>query len=187
MTRRGRSVVAGFIGLLIALAHAGEACAHASLVRASPADGAVRACCAAGAELDVQRAGLAAGDPSHRTRWSVDRAALGRWRKQHCHGHRARELAARNAPAELARDLGRRASGRRLVDVLDRRAERAARGGRGQSRRARRAHGPVGGQGRALCRALRRHRRRLLLCLVCRARFRGGGRSRGCSCSSPPG
>ena len=41
MTRRGRSFVAGFIGLLIALAHAGEACAHASLVRASPADGAV--------------------------------------------------------------------------------------------------------------------------------------------------
>jgi copper transport protein len=41
MTGRGRSVVASFIGLLIALAHAGEACAHASLVRASPADGAV--------------------------------------------------------------------------------------------------------------------------------------------------
>jgi copper transport protein len=45
MTGRGRSVVACFIALLIALvialAHAGEACAHASLVKASPADGAV--------------------------------------------------------------------------------------------------------------------------------------------------
>ena len=41
MTRRGRAVVACFIALLIALAHAGEACAHASLVKASPADGAV--------------------------------------------------------------------------------------------------------------------------------------------------
>ena len=41
MRRRGTSVVAGIIALLIALAHAGEACAHASLVKASPADGAV--------------------------------------------------------------------------------------------------------------------------------------------------
>ena len=41
MTGRGRSVVACFIALVIALAHAGEACAHASLVKASPADGAV--------------------------------------------------------------------------------------------------------------------------------------------------
>src|SRR3954463_6195157 len=41
MTRRGRAVVAGFIALLIALALAGEAYAHASLVKASPADGAV--------------------------------------------------------------------------------------------------------------------------------------------------
>src|SRR3954471_8316071 len=40
MTRRGRAVVAGFIALLIALALAGEAYAHASLVKASPADGA---------------------------------------------------------------------------------------------------------------------------------------------------
>jgi copper transport protein len=41
MTRRGKAVVAGFIALLIALALAGEAYAHASLVKASPADGAV--------------------------------------------------------------------------------------------------------------------------------------------------
>src|SRR3954468_18032481 len=41
MTRRGRAVVAGFIALLIALALASEAYAHASLVKASPADGAV--------------------------------------------------------------------------------------------------------------------------------------------------
>jgi copper transport protein len=41
MTGRGRSVVACFIALVIALAHTGEACAHASLVKASPADGAV--------------------------------------------------------------------------------------------------------------------------------------------------
>jgi copper transport protein len=41
MTRRGTSVVACFIALLIALAHTSEACAHASLVKASPADGAV--------------------------------------------------------------------------------------------------------------------------------------------------
>jgi copper transport protein len=41
MTRRGKSVVACFIALLIALAHTSEACAHASLVKASPADGAV--------------------------------------------------------------------------------------------------------------------------------------------------
>jgi copper transport protein len=41
MTRHGKSVVACFIALLIVVAHAGEACAHASLVKASPADGAV--------------------------------------------------------------------------------------------------------------------------------------------------
>ena len=41
MTRRGRAVAAGFIALLIALALAGEAYAHASLVKAAPADGAV--------------------------------------------------------------------------------------------------------------------------------------------------
>jgi copper transport protein len=41
MTRRGRAVVACFIVLLIALALASEAYAHASLVNASPADGAV--------------------------------------------------------------------------------------------------------------------------------------------------
>src|SRR3954471_16260708 len=40
MTRRGKAVLAGFIALLIALA-LGEAYAHASLVKASPADGAV--------------------------------------------------------------------------------------------------------------------------------------------------
>jgi methionine-rich copper-binding protein CopC len=38
MTRRGKAVVACFIALLIALALAGEAYAHASLVKASPAD-----------------------------------------------------------------------------------------------------------------------------------------------------
>jgi copper transport protein len=41
MTRHGKTVVACFIALLIVVAHAGEACAHASLVKASPADGAV--------------------------------------------------------------------------------------------------------------------------------------------------
>jgi copper transport protein len=41
MTRHGKSVVACFIALLIVVAHAGEACAHASLLKASPADGAV--------------------------------------------------------------------------------------------------------------------------------------------------
>ena len=41
MTRRGKAVVACFIALLIALTLTGEAYAHASLVKASPADGAV--------------------------------------------------------------------------------------------------------------------------------------------------
>src|SRR3954469_15186239 len=41
MTRRGKGIVACFITLLTALALTGEAYAHASLVKASPADGAV--------------------------------------------------------------------------------------------------------------------------------------------------
>ena len=83
----------------------------------------------------------------------------------------ARKPAARHARAELARDLGRRASGRRRADVRGRRTERTTGGGSGGSCRSWRAPGIVDGQGRALCRALRRRRRCILLRLDRRPGF----------------
>ena len=52
--------------LLTALVQTSAAFAHASLVRAEPADGALVARAAGGAAADLQRAGVAAGDAAHR-------------------------------------------------------------------------------------------------------------------------
>ena len=76
-----------------------------------------------------------------------DRSAR-RSRRRETHGRRPRRRpAARHARAELARDLGRRASGRRRVDVLDRRAERAT-GRRGEGVPIGGVRAAMGGEGR---------------------------------------
>ena len=139
MTRRGRAVVACFIALLIALALAGEAYAHASLVKASPADGAVVPVAPAVLSLTFNEPvsplviRLIGPDGA-----SIEPGAVVA-ENNDGHGHRAGAPATRHARAELARDLVRWTSGRRLADVLDRRAERAARGGSRSWRRTRRA------------------------------------------------
>ena len=119
--------------------------------------------------IDLQRAGIAAGHASHRSGRRSGRACS-RGRERHGHADAA-AAAARQLCAELARDLGRRTSGRRLAAVLGWCAERAA-GGAPSGRRCGGAGYAMGGEGRHLCRTLRRHWRRVLRSLDRRARHR---------------
>ena len=171
MTGRGRSVVACFIGLLIALAHAGEACAHASLVRASPADGAVVPVAPPALSLTFNEPVA----PLVIRLIGPDGATIA-----------PRSVAGENntvtvtAPANLQRGThllswrvisadGHPVGGSLMFSIGAPSAQPAADADSRAERGVRTVLWAV--EGRALCRALRRHRRRLLLCLVCRARF----------------
>ena len=148
------------IALLTALVQTSAAFAHASLVRAEPADGALVAEPPAALRLTfnepvtplVMR--LIAPDGTSTT--------VGGDGREHDRHRQAAGAAARHPRAELAGDLRRRASGRRLAGVLGRRGERAAGAGRTAGRRSGRARRAVGGEGRDLSGAARRDRRRVL-------------------------
>ena len=138
----GVRVAAFLIALLTALVQASAAFAHASLVRAEPADGALVAEPPAALRLTfnepvtplVMR--LIAPDGTATTPAATAENTTVTVKPP--------ALAARHPCAELAGDLRRRASGRRLAGVLGRRGERAAGAGRDAGRRSGRARARSG-------------------------------------------